>query len=1189
MPLWFRAALYLEGYMKRTILQGFVAIVLCATLRAPSVTAPQSAHAIPLYQVAYVYRSDASAASDFGALLNAANFVVTAVPLASVLSTDFSKFDAAVIADDTGYLDDWGSAAGQVTHIANATQVMGIGEGGYAFLGKLGLHIGWPNGAHNSEAGVRGDATLSFYKSPNDLTAALNPSLPIFQRAVSAVEVFLPQPMAGVTGLGQAVAAPANQNPDHYWPLIAERCHQLWGFRNPPGDMSAQGRALFVNALNYLLSKQCVTSEQSCALRSAITIPGPDRIDFDEQTAGTPLNTQYQAATGASFQFATAQADASASSAANVARVAPSALTNPAIAINFDSPKTHVGFTMGNGGTAAPVGTLTAFDAAGNIICQVSDTVPQPHSKFIGAYDPQRRIMRVTLSYSIGNESLDDLLIAPGKIPFTNWRTPARPPINPDDIVGIDVLKSDNTGFSAKFAFPALQYFTHSVIENGVATTYTQVLLPNQEVQTGEPGLPDVPIYRRVIGVPEGATVKVKGVSAKLGIASTVLLLPAQPQAVDQVEPIDPDEDDSIYASKPFTKSVDAYASDVPFPKLPAQVVPLGKMRDLHLVQLDIAAGQFNPKNKLFTPFESIEIDLEFAGGTGGFLPGNKINHAFEDHFAGIYDQALNTPAFDDYPLPDQLAPDPLVICGEYLIITAPAFAPAAKALRDWKVQKGISTFVVETGNGAGKAGTTNAQIHQFIAARFNSCVIRPSYLLLLGDTDHIPTYIVTGVEKNSDGEDVPWASDLGYALMQNPFYDANAVAVIPLFQNLGLPVDYLPDLAYGRIPVDSLAEANIVVNKIIAYEKTPPLQTSFYSNMSFASYFQCCRNDVAQDGTDTRSFLETSEHVRGILQAVYGFSVERIYTANRKYHDEAEEGLYPVNRSAVPNRYRNGALLPVDLRASSGYAWDGNETDIIAAINSGRNLVLHRDHAGADGWGDPKFRTNHVASLTNANRTPVIYSINCSSGRFDGGDWWAEEILAKENGGAVGIIGDTRVSPTWANSALTRGLFDATWPMTVPAYGSLTKSRRRLGDILNYGKLYLLAQVGVPQSAGSVSWTAAFKNINIYHVLGDPTMELWTVKPELNLPGINLGGLTVGQTGIDFNYPAPGAEITALQDGVPVGRAVVAGDGSVQLAFKVTPKPGLPIQLSASKEDKVSVPLGQIGSHRVSLPLVTR
>ncbi len=315
---------------------------------------------------------------------------------------------------------------------------------------------------------------------------------------------------------------------------------------------------------------------------------------------------------------------------------------------------------------------------------------------------------------------------------------------------------------------------------------------------------------------------------------------------------------------------------------------------------------------------------------------------------------------------------------------------------------------------------------------------------------------------------------------------------------------------------------------------------------------------------------------------------MQRIYNTSRKYHDEADEGLYPANRSSTPNRYRNGSLLPGDLRASSGYAWSGSSSNIINAINSGRNLVLHRDHGGSGGWGDPNFNEASLDSLANNNLTPIVYSINCTSGRFDGDDRWAEKFLHME-GGAVAIIGDTRVSPTWANSALTRGLFDATWPLVLPAYGNVNKSHRRLGNILNYGKLYMLSQVGVSQTAGSVSWIQAFKNINIYHVLGDPTLEMWTVKPELNLPGIALGGLTIGQGSIEFNYAVPDAFITALQDGVPVGRAKVAGDGSVKVLFDVLPDPSKPIQLSASKDDKVSVPLGQIGQYKISVPMVAR
>ncbi len=599
-------------------IQGFVAAVIAASMIVPATAPPQTAQAQAQPKLAYVYRSDAITANDYSALLTNAGYAVTLVPLSSVPATNFAPFDAAIVADDSGYLNSWGTAAGQVSHIANATQVLGIGEGGYAFFGQLGMNIGWPNGAHNTEGSVNGDAASSYYKVPNDVSAAVTP-IQLIALTVPAVEIFLPAPVAGVTVLGKAVTTPPNQNAQDYAPLVAERCHQLWGFRARPSSMTDNGKKVFVNAVNYLRG-QCVSRVPSCELTDARQIPAPDKINFDTLNSGTPLNTQYLAQYGTTFQTTNVQSDAAPHSAPNVAKAAPATQGNPIISMAFDSPKTHVGFYMGGGtNTAAIVGTMVAYDVAGSIICTASDPVTQPaHTEFIGVYDTQGRIARVTLSYNLGTESLDDVLIAPGKLAKEDFISPDKAPFNPDDVVGIDILKSDNKGFSAKFNFPALQFWTQTVVENGIVTTYTQPLLPNQEIQTGDPGTPDVPIHRRIIGIPEGATVNVLGASALVSDEIGINLYPSQLQSVDQTEP-EPEPDDSIFANKPFTKSVSAYANDGFFPSVPVSVTQLGKLRDLNLVQIDVAAGQYNPKTKLFKPFKSVQFDLEFAGGQVAF------------------------------------------------------------------------------------------------------------------------------------------------------------------------------------------------------------------------------------------------------------------------------------------------------------------------------------------------------------------------------------------------------------------------------------------------------------------------------------------------------------------------------------------------------------------------------------------
>ncbi len=190
-----------------------------------------------------------------------------------------------------------------------------------------------------------------------------------------------------------------------------------------------------------------------------------------------------------------------------------------------------------------------------------------------------------------------------------------------------------------------------------------------------------------------------------------------------------------------------------------------------------------------------------------------------------------------------------------------------------------------------------------------------------------------------------------------------------------------------------------------------------------------------------------------------------------------------------------------------SGFDWSGDTTDIINAYNDGRFLMIHRDHGWPGGWLHPGFSTSNLSSLHNGDLVPVVYSINCASGLFDNetsgtltgtsvsGRYFAESLLQNANGGAVGVIGDTRNYNTWSNNAFLRGLIDATWPNHDPSFGA-TQSITRLGDILNIAKTYTVMQIGAASSTPEVELQYGLDTINLYHVYGDPTLEMWTHNP---------------------------------------------------------------------------------------------
>jgi hypothetical protein len=181
-----------------------------------------------------------------------------------------------------------------------------------------------------------------------------------------------------------------------------------------------------------------------------------------------------------------------------------------------------------------------------------------------------------------------------------------------------------------------------------------------------------------------------------------------------------------------------------------------------------------------------------------------------------------------------------------------------------------------------------------------------------------------------------------------------------------------------------------------------------------------------------------------------------------------------------------------------------------------------------------------------------------------------------------VGGLAANRESPTWANNAIARGFYDATWPGVVPEFGE-DLSRRRLGDILNHGKMYLLTQIGVAQAAGSVSLEAAFGNLSLWHAFGDPTLEMWTRNPHW-FSRILAHFYILGDESLTVHYARSGAVITAFQEKetnngtvtIPIGRATVKNATAI-IPFFSSPVPGLPIKLSASYENAVSVQLKSV------------
>jgi len=281
------------------------------------------------------------------------------------------------------------------------------------------------------------------------------------------------------------------------------------------------------------------------------------------------------------------------------------------------------------------------------------------------------------------------------------------------------------------------------------------------------------------------------------------------------------------------------------------------------------------------------------------------------------------------------------------------------------------------------------------------------------------------------------------------------------------------PWLSIGRIPVKTSVEAMSVVDQIIRYERNPPCDPEYYKRMAFAAYFQ---DNSPQDGKADRAYLKTMEDIR-IHMSTLGFDVERIYVSN----------------NPNPLQYVNGQVVSTEVKNSIVDSYTATDM-ILSTTSEGQLIIGHRNHGGQNGWSHPSFTTDHLDAIL-SEYPSLFYSINCLTGMFDlpnPTDSFAEKIL-KINGAAPSVVAATRVSHTWLNNDLMKALFDAMWAGVIATFPGTTASYsvryNRVGDILNYAKTYLPVKM-----SGSNDFIK--DHFEIYHVVGDPTLEIWKSLP---------------------------------------------------------------------------------------------
>src|SRR5581483_10330261 len=283
----------------------------------------------------------------------------------------------------------------------------------------------------------------------------------------------------------------------------------------------------------------------------------------------------------------------------------------------------------------------------------------------------------------------------------------------------------------------------------------------------------------------------------------------------------------------------------------------------------------------------------------------------------------------------------------DLLIVSHNDFIPALASLVARRQQQGLNVKVVDIDDVYGEFNYGEHSpyaLQQFLRTASSVWATAPRWLLLVGDAsvdprnylgfgsfDFVPTKIVPT-------EDLKTASD----------------AWVTDFNQTGYE-----QIATGRLPVRTLADAVTIVNKIVAYE-----------SQSAGTWSQS-------------AYVVADQNIGADFQA--------------------EAATIATQLSATLN--------VTTLNVSDANA---DHTTLIGQLNSGNLVVNYIGHGSEDDWSTPSFFNGEDATaLTNGAMAPFVISMDCLNGLFH--DVYetslAQSLMLAPNGGAMAV---------WASSGLT-------------------------------------------------------------------------------------------------------------------------------------------------------------------------
>ncbi len=347
-----------------------------------------------------------------------------------------------------------------------------------------------------------------------------------------------------------------------------------------------------------------------------------------------------------------------------------------------------------------------------------------------------------------------------------------------------------------------------------------------------------------------------------------------------------------------------------------------------------------------------------------------------------------------DLPLADGAGTDVAAAPADVAVICPPSFLAELAPWIEHRRQQGYRLVAIDSRYPA-------AQIRRTIQLLVKSRGIR--YVVIVGDADPdmagnryvrercVPTFYTKAQVVTRFGSEPLIPSDNPYADMDD---------------------DQIPDLAVGRISVDSPSQLRVAVKKIIEYEKNADVGM-WRRRVHFVA-------GVGGFGAITDALIE------GAAKKFITEEIPASYEATMTY------ASWRSPYCPDPRHFRDVLLHRMD---EGCLFW--------AYMGHGQTNRLDRIEAG--NWVLPILEEHDLARVRSSHGTPIAILLACYTGAFDQPQECLAEELFRQEEGPIAVVCGSRVTMPYALAILGSGLLDGFFVHQLPTMGDVFKHAKQL------------------------------------------------------------------------------------------------------------------------------------------------